>query len=161
MSVIFFYGSKDKKYGYLSQFYKCIFKYRGVTYICAEQWMMAWKAKLFNDKRALSLIMHETNPARIKMLGRTVRNFDQKKWEKYRYCIVRRGNLLKFQQNPDLARLLLSTRRTVLAEAAPRDRIWGIGCGVAAAPRLPRSEWGKNLLGRVLMDVRGELAGAA
>jgi ribA/ribD-fused uncharacterized protein len=62
--------------------------------------MMAWKARLFKDREVLELIMLETNPIRMKALGRKVRNFDKDTWEVYRYSIVKRGNFLKFSQNP-------------------------------------------------------------
>ena len=46
-----------------------------------------------------------------------------------RFEIVVAGNVAKFGQNPALAKLLLDTGDRVLVEAAPRDRIWGIGMG--------------------------------
>lgn len=154
---LFFYSHNDDTTGYLSQFYHAPIKYKRRTYSCCEQWMMAWKARLFKDREVLELIMLETNPIRIKALGRKVRNFDKDTWEEYRYSIVERGNLLKFAQNPQLEKRLLRTGNRELVEAAARDRVWGIGCSVARGSTFPRDRWGLNLLGRALMSVRHKL----
>lgn len=69
------------------------------------------------------------------------------------------GNYLKFtiSNNADVLRAqLLATGDKELAEASPRDRTWGIGFGAANADK-NRHRWGKNLLGKVLMEVRRRL----
>ena len=45
--------------GPFSQWHKSNFTVDGVLYNCAEQYMMASKARLFNDEQTLSLIMKE------------------------------------------------------------------------------------------------------
>jgi hypothetical protein len=156
-SPLFFYSHKDTNTGYLSQFYPSTFTYRHRTYNCCEQWMMSWKARLFKDRKTLELIMLETNPTRLKHLGRCVKNFDNVKWMKYRFSIVKKGNFLKFSQNKNLAHKLQATKLRELVEATPFDRIWAIGCSVTAAPNYPRDKWGQNLLGEALMSVRKSL----
>lgn len=65
----------------------------------------------------------------------------------------------KFRQNYDLKVYLLMTKDSILAEASPYDRVWGIGLGLRYPERLDYSKWrGENLLGKVLMDVRKQLA---
>ena len=44
--------------------------------MCAEQFMMAEKARLFADEITRAKILSTRNPATIKKLGREVRNFD-------------------------------------------------------------------------------------
>ena len=69
---------------------------------------------------------------------------------------VAQGNRLKFGQNKVLRRTLLATGELTLVEAAPNDRIWGIGRSVKDAAA--GATWdGLNLLGRALMQVRSEL----
>lgn len=63
------------------------------------------------------------------------------------------GNYLKFTQNEDLKKMLLGTGEKEIAEASPRDRIWGIGFGAKRAGDV-RERWGLNLLGKALMEVR-------
>jgi len=53
---------------------------------------------------------------------------------------------------------LLSTDIAVLAEAAPRDTLWGIGLSENNPKAHDPSQWrGKNVLGNMLMYLREEL----
>ena len=51
-----------------------------VEYNCAEQFMMASKARLFGDDTALSAILASNDPREQKRLGRRVRHFDHELW---------------------------------------------------------------------------------
>ena len=54
-------------------------------------------------------------------------------------------------------RLLQATGDSVIAEASPKDKIWGIGLTADKASKLPPERWpGENLLGRILMELREE-----
>ena len=54
--------------------------------------------------------------------------------------------------------MLLQTERSVLAECAVTDQIWGIGLSMKNPDRLDMSKWkGKNLLGFALMMVRSKM----
>ncbi|KAK4212533.1 hypothetical protein QBC37DRAFT_483735 [Rhypophila decipiens] len=44
-----------------------------------------------------------------------------------------------------------------LVEAASRDRIWGIGFTASNALKVEKEQWGQNLLGKALMEVRKRL----
>lgn len=142
-----------------SQWYPHEFEIDGQRYPTAEHYMMAEKARLFGDSEHLEEILVATSPGAAKALGRKVRGFDQARWGEARSEIVVRGNLAKFGQNEALRAHLLKTGDQILVEAAPRDRIWGIGLG-AKNPRAENPhEWrGLNLLGFALMQVRATLA---
>lgn len=59
-----------------------------------------------------------------------------------------------------LEELLLATGDRELVEAAPRDRVWGVGFEAEEAERVRltcREKWGKNYLGKALMEVRERL----
>ena len=62
--------------------------------------MMAGKAQLFGDSEIREQILKCNVPKQIKALGRKVRSFDQKVWDKFKYAIVLGGNWCKFSQNP-------------------------------------------------------------
>ena len=64
--------------------------------------MMAAKAELFGDSEIQEQILKCSDPKQIKALGRKVRGFDQKVWDKFKYAIVLNGNWCKFSQNRDL-----------------------------------------------------------
>jgi len=124
----------------------------------SEQYMMHQKALLFHDQEIANKILLETDQLTIKKLGREVQNYDNEIWVNTRMQIMRRGLRAKFRQNKEIFNILLSTNDTILAEAAPRDTIWGIGLG-SSNPKAQQQElWrGKNLLGKVLMQVRADL----
>lgn len=134
----------------------------GVTYSCAEQFMMAEKARLFGDAAVCAKILASRDPREHKALGRQVAGFDRAVWERACLDIVVRGNLAKFTQNPAMRAVLMATGDRLLVEASPLDKIWGVGLR-ADDPRIhDRANWrGQNLLGEALMRVRAELRSAA
>lgn len=130
----------------------------GVVYNCCEQYMMAKKALLFRDLDTLGRIMASASPREQKQLGREVANFDPVVWNRYKFAVVWMGNFLKFSQHPDLRERLLNTGDKLLAEASPVDLVWGIGFAATDDEALDPRQWrGQNLLGEVLMSVRGAL----
>lgn len=158
---LFFWGHTPKKdigASCLSQWWYAKFKKEGITYPTAEHWMMAEKARLFNDQEVCRKIIKANSPALAKKLGRQVRGFKGEVWDANKYEIVKQGNLLKFEQNPELKTFLVNTKQRVLVEASPVDRIWGIGLA-KDDDRAPNPiKWkGENLLGFALMEVRDEL----
>ncbi len=141
-----------------SQWHRSAFEVDGARYVCAEQYMMAGKARLFEDSEILAKILASESPKTHKALGRKVRGFDAAKWEQSREQIVYEGNHAKFTQSPALLEALLATAGTELVEASPLDRIWGVGLS-AGDPRIqdPATWRGLNLLGKVLTKLREDL----
>ena len=88
--------------------------------------MMAEKARLFKDHRAVELIISSPDPSTHKR-GRGVRNFDSADWDREKQNAVLSGNYAKFTQNTTMKHHLLSTGNKRLAEASPLDPVWGIG----------------------------------
>lgn len=159
---LFFWGhtSKEQKVGkhVLSQWWPAMFSVGGHTYATAEHYMMAQKAELFDDQETLAAILSSTAPSQAKRLGRGVRGFEDERWNAHRFDVAVRGNLAKFGQNPELRDWLLATGDTLLVEASPVDRIWGIGLAADdGRARDPHSWQGLNLLGFALMKARGSL----
>ena len=119
---------------------------------------MAKKAQLFNDLEAYKAIMMAEDPKEQKKIGRKVKNFDEKVWNVHAKDIVYQGNYYKFTQNKNLKNKLLSTKGTILVEASPFDRVWGIGLDKSNPLVLNRESWrGSNWLGEVLTQVREDL----
>ncbi|GAB5354321.1 hypothetical protein AAMO2058_000108700 [Amorphochlora amoebiformis] len=141
--------------GPFSQWYKSTFYVDGIKYTHAEQWMMAEKARLFNDKETLAKILAADNPRKQKKLGREVRGFKDGKWKSSRLHIVVKGNLAKFSQDKKLKEMLLKTGDRIIVEASPVDTIWGIGLRESDPRAQDMKTWrGLNLLGEALMRVR-------
>ena len=142
----------------LSQWWMEDFYTTADSYLCMEQYMMAAKAELFGDKEIRDQILKCSDQKQIKALGRKVRGFEQKVWDKFKYAIVLLGNWHKFSQNRELREFLLSTGDSVLVEASPYDAIWGIRLSAGSPEAQDPMKWrGQNLLGFALMEVRDEL----
>lgn len=157
---LYFWGHQPTKDGSasktcFSQWFEAAFEVDGVHYPTAEHYMMAEKARLFEDHDALERILATTNPAAAKAAGREIRQFDEKQWADLRWDIVVAANFAKFKQNRLLADYLANTGDKILVEASPVDRIWGIGLAADdPAAENPNTWNGLNLLGFALMQVR-------
>lgn len=160
---LFFWGHQPSKDGSviktcLSQWWPAEFMENGITYKTAEHYMMAKKATLFGDQTIYEKIIQKESPKDVKDLGRQISNFDAAIWDCEKYKIVKQGNLLKFSQNENLKKFLLTTKDKILAEASPVDTIWGIGMAEDNINATHPQEWrGQNLLGFALMEVRDDL----
>ncbi|ECC0871907.1 NADAR family protein [Listeria monocytogenes] len=163
LKYIFFWGHQPAEDGKISkscfsQWWICSFKVGGVEYNCAEQFMMAEKAKLFNDMEMREKILAAKHPKQAKDFGRLIRGFQEDIWLKNRFNIVMRANQAKFSQNEELKKFLMQTRNRILVEASPVDKIWGIGMAADNKNVENPLYWkGLNLLGFALMAVRDEL----
>jgi ribA/ribD-fused uncharacterized protein len=160
---LFFWGHRRPPDGKvtkscLSQWFEAPFEQGGATFPTAEHFMMASKASLFGDEKSLEAILGVADPGKAKALGRKVRGFDEAVWVARRWAIVVEANFLKFAQNGPLREFLLATGDSVLVEASPYDRIWGIGLGADSEAAKDPTRWrGSNLLGFALMEVRDGL----
>lgn len=164
LKYVFFWGHRPLENGQIgkscfSQWWQSEFKVDQITYSSAEHWMMAEKARLFQDDEMLQLILQAKSPAEAKKLGRRVRDFDPDTWDQYKYDIVKEGNYHKFSQNEELKQFLLHTYQRILVEASPLDPIWGIGMAADEPGVENPNHWkGSNLLGFALMEVRDQIA---
>jgi ribA/ribD-fused uncharacterized protein len=150
---IFFWG----KHAPMSNFYSenSKFTVENTEYMCVEQFYSAEKARFFNDKRAEEIIMATTNPAihkRTKIVG-----YKNDLWNAVSREKMKIGITAKFTQNTHLKTILKSSIGKTLVEANPNDDHWGIGLAISD-PRIGVKEnWGRNVLGSILMEVRETL----
>jgi len=163
VKYVFFWGHQASKDGRItkscfSQWWEADFKVDNIIYKTAEHFMMAEKARLFEDDEILAKILDCKSALAAKKLGRQIMNFNHDIWEKHKFDIVIKANFNKFSQNEDLKQFLIQTKKRIIVEASPVDSIWGIGLAEdhndASNPR----KWkGHNLLGFALMEVRDQL----
>jgi len=150
VKYLFFWG------GWFSNWAPTEFTVNGVKYNCGEQYMMAEKARVFEDYDIMNQIFNETSPMTQKALGRKVKNFDPQKWGVVKYDIVKKGLREKFIQHPESKQYLLEHNDCVIVEASTEDRIWGIGYHESNA--LENIEnWGENLLGKIITELTKEI----
>jgi ribA/ribD-fused uncharacterized protein len=154
-SILFFFGKESP----LSNFHECDIEFEGATLRSSEQLFMLLKARTFKDKEYEELIIAAKTPLEAKRLGRKVRNFDEEVWAAVREECMLRACRAKFSTQKET---LTDTGTAVLAEANPRDKIWGIGLGASHADARDPTKWrGENLLGKVLMRLRDEFLSEA
>ena len=101
IKYLFFWGHTPNKDGSIgkscfSQWWVAPFKVNGITYKTAEHWMMAEKARLFNDNQTLDEIINSNTPMEAKQWGRKVIGFIPEKWNQCKYDIIKQGNIHKF-----------------------------------------------------------------
>jgi ribA/ribD-fused uncharacterized protein len=134
--------SFSAEFAFLSNFYPAAIRFEGITYPTVEH---AFQAQKTHDDGERQRIAACASPGRAKGLGRGVRL--RKDWESAKVGIMTELVRLKFQTHDDLRDRLLATGEVQLIEGNSwNDRFWGV-CGGQ----------GKNWLGRILMQVRGEL----
>lgn len=168
----FFWATKSP----FSQWYKCDFMgeriFRTPDYLeeseieisfsSAEQFMMYHKCLLSLDFDAAQEVLQVKDPKKQKQIGRSLKMTEDilETWEVFKASVVYDANKAKFTQNEDLKQVLLATKGTTLVEAAPNDKIWGIGLMESDLKAQKRETWqGKNLLGEILTKIRIDIAG--
>jgi len=139
-----------------SQWHRSIFRTQdGTIFNTAEQYMMYTKAITFFADDIAARILETSDPRKQKKLGRSIPHFDSEVWDKVKRDTVYTGNLLKFDQNKDLLKLLTDTKDSYLVEASPYDTVWGIGMLESDKGVEDPSNWrGENLLGNILTELR-------
>ncbi len=141
--------------GPFSQWSPSAFYLDDKTYTCAEQYMMYKKAMTFGDTETAIKILDTESPREQKALGRKVKNFNIPIWASIARDIVFRGNVAKFSQSKYHYDALMETKGTLIVEASPYDKVWGIGLDAEdAACTLPADWDGTNWLGQVVTEVR-------
>lgn len=139
-----------------SNFHPSEFVVDGILFRTAESYIMWRKATEFGDHASAEAILQAKTPAECKKLGRRVKHFDDRKWTEVREQVAFDAVWHKFRDNPKLRDFLLNTGDLILVEASPSDRIWGIGYSEEEAWD-NRHQWGENIIGQALMQVRGQL----
>ncbi|KAF2868499.1 hypothetical protein BDV95DRAFT_465999, partial [Massariosphaeria phaeospora] len=168
-STLFFYMPPPHPYGLFCQWapFPLAIPTRSLSFLLsahagtlyfhtAEHLYMYAKAAYFADVPSSTAIQSSATPKAAKALGRRVSGFSDAAWASVRFRVASVGNWYKFVQHRDMRDVLLGTGECELAEAAARDRVWGVGFNAGMAEGMRRL-WGLNLLGKALMRVRGRL----
>jgi ribA/ribD-fused uncharacterized protein len=116
------------------------------------------KAKYFGDDDICQRILSEPSAAKQKRLGKCIKGFNQMAWNDVSQNVMYEALMAKFTQNVHLKTALIASYPKRMAEASPYDRHWGIGIGIHHPSISQPSKWpGKNILGKILMNVRAVL----
>ena len=127
-------------YFFLSNFYNCDVVYEGISYKSAEAAFQAQKCIDDNKKLEFSAL----SAGQAKKLGKEIEL--RKDWNDIRVDIMKSVVRTKFDQHPELQEQLVATGDRCLIEVNVwHDMFWGVSSGK-----------GRNMLGRILMDLRKE-----
>lgn len=141
--VINFY-SVSEDYGSFSNFAPYPVRVDGKTWPTSEHYFQAQK---FEDNRHQEAIRKTRSPMIAARMGRDRKKPLRRDWESVKVAIMRKAVRAKFEQHDDIRQILLSTGDARLVEHTENDSYWGDGGDGS----------GKNMLGRILMEVREEL----
>ena len=129
------------EYEWLSNFYPCKIEYKGYIFDCSEALYMAHKS---GDEEDFELFVG-LNGAQSKRMGKSI--VLRKDWDDVKYDVMLKCVTMKFEQNPELADLLINTGdKYIIEDNWWKDTYWGVCNGV-----------GENNLGKILMIVRDKL----
>ena len=106
-----------------------------------------FQAAKFGGLSYADFIRSAASPAEARKLGRDPGHPLRPDWNSVKEDVMMEALLAKFEQQPALAELLLSTGRATLVEDNPRDEYWGCG----------RGGDGANRMGVLLIQVRNRL----
>lgn len=143
-----FYRANEKPYGVFSNLYKRPIEFEGEIYPTAEHAYQAGKPRKESVRKWL---MDAPTPALLAMAAHGLYYWDiAPGWSKNKFDRMKRVLLAKYSQHEDLKKILIETDDVLLIESATVDnevnRTWGQVNGK-----------GKNMLGKLLMEVREEL----
>lgn len=145
MNHLFFWG------GVFSNFHPI----NGDTSNTSEKKFMEAKAIRFGDRVALERIRLAKTPNEAKEIGRQVRGYHQAMWDEIKVPCMMSALQFKWNNCEEFRKALKESGENILVEASPYDRIWGIGYKSDTALAYI-DNWGENLLGKCLMNLRSE-----
>jgi len=130
------------KYRFLSNFYPVLLSYRGMVYESVEH---AFQAAKTNNMKQKVWVQEAETPGEAKSRGRDV--LIREDWEEFKVSVMLDLVRQKFKLHPELGEKLRATEGVELVEGNTwGDTFWGV-CAMR----------GKNVLGKILMQVREEL----
>lgn len=115
-----------------------------------KQWPTSehyFQAQKFEDREHQEAIRKTKSPMIAARMGRDRKKPLRHDWESVKVEVMRRAVRAKFTQHEDIYRILLSTGDARIVEHTENDSYWGDGGDGS----------GKNMLGRILMEIREQL----
>lgn len=139
--AILFYSNRDNPYGCFSNFSRHPFELDDKRWPTSEHYFQAQK---FQDWADAEDVRRARSPKEAADIGRDRSRALRRDWEAVKDDVMRRAVLRKFETHDDIYQILLDTGEEQIVENAPGDYYWG--CGADGS--------GKNMLGKILMEVR-------
>jgi ribA/ribD-fused uncharacterized protein len=156
---ILYFARDRENFGFLSHFYPSPIVLEGETWPTVEHFYQAQKSddrgyreairSAGSPGKAKRLAAHPDAPRRISHSSWFRKSAVRPRvdWHDVKLAVMRQADWAKFNQNPQLAAMLLATGSATLIEDSSSEPFWGLG----------RDGDGQNWAGRVLMEVRERL----
>jgi ribA/ribD-fused uncharacterized protein len=145
--VINFYSTRDE-HGCFSNFAPYPVEIGGQRWPTSEHYFQAQK---FEDAAHREEIRKAKSPMIAARMGRSRKKKLRPDWEAVKDDVMRQAVLAKFTQHEDIRTVLLATGTAAIVEHTENDGYWGDGGDGS----------GRNMLGRILMEVRERLRGTS
>lgn len=142
------------EHSFLSNFYPSPINDENEVYQTAEHLLQATKCRLANDTIKLNQVMTAQTPLDAKRIADQIP--ETAEWRHGREALLTSIINKKFDQNPDLADMLLATGNRKLNEAT-NNTYYGIGATLHSKALRDRAYSGLNKLGEVLVSKRNKL----
>src|SRR5438128_10537627 len=141
--IINFYRTGDE-HGYFSNFAPYPITLKDTVWPTSENYFQAQKFAGTDHEASIRLAKSPMIAARM---GRDRSKALRSDWEFIKDEIMREAVRAKFTQHAELRKMLIDTGNALIVEHTENDSYWGDGGDGS----------GKNMLGRILMEIRGEL----
>jgi len=138
--AVYFYSTRGK-YGCFSNFSRHSFELDGKQWPTSEHYFQAQK---FAGTPHEEEVHAAPSPKEAANRGRDRSRPLRTDWEEAKDDVMHRAVRAKFEQNADIQEVLLGTGDREIVEDTTHDYYWG--CGTDGT--------GKNMLGKILMEVR-------
>jgi ribA/ribD-fused uncharacterized protein len=142
--VINFYSVSDE-YGCFSNFAPYPILLDGKLWPTSEHYFQAKKSE---DAEHQESIRKTKSPMIAARMGRDRKKPLRRDWESTKVAVMRAAVRAKFAQHDEIRQVLLATGDAKIVEHTENDSYWGDGGDGS----------GKNMLGRILMEIRTELS---
>lgn len=142
--TVYFYIAEET-YGCFSNFSRHGFKKGGHYYKTSEHYFQSMK--FAHAPEHMYAVIDASTPKIAANIGRDRKRPLRRDWESVKDNIMREAVLAKFETHADIRQMLLDTGDEDIIENAPNDYYWGCG----------KTGTGKNMLGKILMEVRAIL----
>ena len=125
----------------------------------AELPIMLCKAGLMGDTARYGVLLRSLTPQEAKATGRRITPWDESKWQRRVCAVALSVTRQKAASDPRVRQVLLSCKGKLIAEAAPKDRLWGTARASSDPLASSPNDWlGANVLGWSWMQTSTELS---
>lgn len=142
--TIYFYSAREIPYGCFSNFSAHGFELDGKFWRTSEHYFQAQK---FAGKPDEEEVRKAKTPKEAADMGRERKRPLRRDWQSVKDNVMCKAVRKKFETHKEIREILLATGDEKLVENTSGDYYWG--CGTDGS--------GKNMLGKILMEVRAAL----